>query len=603
MNRFPLILFGFLVVTLSCGLGIGFHPKAAAAEEVRVDITGLEGELLKNVELFLSIAQAAKAQESNIFSRLTRDAEPARVELDERAIRRLHRQANQEISRALQPFGYYTPRIEARLEKTEDGWRAVYAVEPGPPTHLHQVEIGVTGAGRELPAVKATLAAIPLKPGRQLDHRAYEKAKSDLSDTLYEAGFVDARFTRSEIKVFPKENKADVYLKMASGPQYYFGPVTIEQEILQPAFVARLSDINEGDRFNARKLIDLQLALQESGYFSQAEILAEREKAVDARIPVVVKTVPTKPRRYTLGLGYGTDTGPRFTAGTEWRRLNTKGHKMRVDLRLTAIEQSLSTQYVIPLKNVRSDSLAFTASASRKFVGDIDTDQFKVGASLNENWLGFRRRLYLSLERENFDLGNGMQTSDLLIPGIELSRRSFDDLIYPRKGYSAALDIHGGIESPLTETTFLHTRITARTVRPLTRHSRLLFRGELGAIQAAAFSDLPPSQRFYAGGDQSVRGYGYQKLGPKNSQGDVIGGRYLATGSLEADYLVYKNIGLAAFFDAGNAADDYPFELNRAIGIGLRYRSPVAMIRLDLAHPLDDPDTYLRFHISIGADL
>ena len=228
-------------MVLCCCLGIGWSA-VATAEEVHVDITGLEGELLKNVELFLSLAAAAKAQESNLFSSLTRDSEPTERQLDERAIRRMHRQAKQEISRALQPFGYYAPKIEAILEKTGEKWHAVYTVAPGPPTRLRQVEIGVTGAGRELPAVKAALAAIPLKPGLQLDHRAYEKAKSDLSDTLYEAGFVDAAFTRSEIKVFPGENRADIYLLVASGPQYYFGPVTIEQEIQTPWITVNINN-------------------------------------------------------------------------------------------------------------------------------------------------------------------------------------------------------------------------------------------------------------------------------------------------------------------------------------------------------------------------
>ncbi len=582
---------------------MGTGQGAMAAQTLRVDISGIEGELLKNVELFLSISRAARQADKGILSNLTQPDESSNPQLDNRTIRRMHQQAGEEIRRALQPFGYYSPAIEADLEKTDGRWLASYAIEPGPPTRLRTVAIEVSGAGRDLPSVQSALASAMPEPGRQLDHREYEKAKQALSDALYKAGFVDARFTRSEIKVYPEKQQADIFLLMESGLQFYFGPITIEQEILQPEFVARLARIKEGDRFDARKLIDLQLALQDSGYFSQAEILAEREQAVDNRIPVMVKTIPTKPRRYTFGIGYGTDTGPRFTAGTEWRRLNTKGHKMRVDLRLTAIEQSLNTQYVIPLKNILSDSLAFTASASREYIGDIDTNQFKVGTSLNQNWLGFRRRIYLSMERENFDVGAGSQTSELLIPGIELSRRAYDDLIYPRKGYSAALDVHGGIESPLTETTFLHTRLSARAVWPLTRRGRLLFRGEAGAIQAAVFSDLPPSQRFFAGGDQSVRGYGYQELGPENSEGEVIGGRYLATANIEADYLVYKDIGLAVFYDAGNATDELPIEWKRAVGVGLRYRSPVAMIRLDVARPLDDPDTAIRFHISLGTDL
>ncbi len=577
--------------------------RTAAAASLRIEITGIEGDLLDNVKAFLSIDQAANANKMGFFSKFSSDHKKTEPQWDERSLRRMHRIAPEEIRQALQPFGYYAPKIDAVLEKKDDVWHAVYAIDRGPPTLLRMVRIEVSGDGRDVPDVKTALSSTRMARGQQLDHRDYERAKSALSDALYRAGFVDAKFTQSEIKVYPEENKADIFLLMSSGPQFYFGPITIEQEILRPKFVARLSTVKEGDRFNPRKLIDLQLALQDSGYFSQAEVLAEREKAVDSRIPVVVKTVPTKPRQYSLGLGFGTDTGPRFTAGTNWRRLNDKGHKLDLVLRLTAIEQSFTAQYHIPLKKVLTDSLTFMGSGSREEIGDIDTDQFKVGASLNENWRGFRRRIYLFLERENFDLGDGNQTSDLLIPGLELSRRSFDDLIYPRKGYSASIDVHGGVESPLTETTFLHTRITARSVWPLTRRSRLLLRGEFGVIRAETFSDLPPSQRFYAGGDQSVRGYGYQELGPENDDGDVIGGEYLAIGSLEADYLIYNNIGAAVFFDAGDASNDLPSDLKQSVGIGLRYRSPVAMIRLDLAHPLDDPDTDVRFHISIGADL
>jgi translocation and assembly module TamA len=155
----------------------------------------------------------------------------------------------------------------------------------------------------------------------------------------------------------------------------------------------------------------------------------------------------------------------------------------------------------------------------------------------------------------------------------------------------------------LTEATFLYTSISARSVWPLTERSRLLVRGELGAIQTTTFSDLPPSQRFFAGGDQSVRGYGYQELSPENSDGDAIGGQYLTVASIEADYLIYKNFGMATFIDVGNAGEDVFTSLKTGIGIGLRYRSPVGMIRFDVARPLDDEADSFRLHISIGADL
>ncbi|MFA6687449.1 MAG: BamA/TamA family outer membrane protein [Desulfuromonas sp.] len=165
------------------------------------------------------------------------------------------------------------------------------------------------------------------------------------------------------------------------------------------------------------------------------------------------------------------------------------------------------------------------------------------------------------------------------------------------------LDIHGGVKSPLTETTFLRTSINVRSVLPVARRGRVLVRGELGTIQTDAFSDLPPSQRFFAGGDQSVRGYGFQELSPKNQDGDAIGGEHLAVASIEADYLVYKNFGVATFFDIGNAGSKILSDLKRGVGIGLRYRSVFGMLRLDVARPLDDSTNSLRVHISIGADL
>jgi translocation and assembly module TamA len=592
-----------LMLPLFCLLSIWSPGWAIAAEKLNVTVTGISGEVLQNVEIWLSISNAAKEQEVDLRESFSLDAKEEKPDLTESTIQRLHRLAPEEIRKAMQPFGYYEPRINARLEKVNGVWQAAYRITPGPPAMLDHVEIRVNGEGGEKPSVKKVLASTKIISGQRLDHRAYQQTKSQLSDTLYNLGYIDAKFIESAIKVYPPQQKADIYLIADSGPRFTFGPITVDQDILSPDFVSRFGNIKPGDWFDSSRLVDYQLALADSNYFKQVEILAERENAVGTEIPVLVKTEATKPRLYTAGLGFGTDTGPRATAGTEFRRINRSGHRLRFDLRASSIEQSISGQYLIPIKNIATDNLAFTASASRGQVGDIDTDQYKLGTSINEDWLGFRRRLSLTLEQENFDIGDGNETSTLLIPGIQLSRKYADDPLFPRRGYSATLDVHGGVESPLTETTFLYTLIGARTVLPLTERSRLLLRGSLGAVQATTFSDLPPSQRFFAGGDQSVRGYGYQDLSPKNSDGDAIGGQYLTVASIEADYLFYKNFGAAAFFDIGNAGDDVLTSLNKGTGVGLRYRSPVGMIRFDVAHPLDESADSYRLHISIGADL
>lgn len=604
-TRIPYTISFFKVLIVSFFTLLCLHSSAWAleAEKLKVKITGVTGDLLQNVELQLGTHVAAQEQKVGLLESLSIDKKEDPPPLSEADIKRLHRGAPKEIRLALQPFGYYEPRIEANLEKNTDGWQAVYNIDPGPPTKLDHVEIRVEGRGAEDPSVREVLTSTNIATGRKLEHRAYTQTKNQLSDALYNAGYIDARFIRSEIRVYSAKRKADIYLIADSGPLFHFGPVTVEQDILNQDFVDKFAPFKPGERFDYSKLIDYQLALTDSNYFSEVEILAERKKAIDTKIPVVVKTKATKPRRYTTGIGFGTDTGPRVTLGAEFRRINRRGHKTRFDILASAVEQSLNSQYLIPIRNVATDYLAITASAAQKQVGDIDTNQFKFGTSINQKWFVFRRQLSLTLERENYDIGNGTQTSTLVIPGMQLSRTYADDQLFPRSGYSMNLDIHGGLKSPLTETTFLRTSISARSVLPLAQRGRLLLRGELGTIQSEAFSDLPPSQRFFAGGDQSVRGYGFQELSPKNREGDAIGGEHLTVASVEADYLVYKNFGVATFFDIGNAGNKILSDLKKGTGVGLRYRSPVGMIRFDVARPLDDSPDSFRVHISIGADL
>lgn len=603
MNSHYRSLLRKLTLPIFCILFLSSTGWAIGAEKLNVEVTGVAGDVLKNVEMWLTISTAAEEQEVGLLESLNVGEKNHKPELSEPTIQRLHRLAPEEIRQAMQPFGYYEPKIDARIEKVMDVWQAVYTVDPGPPTLLDRVEIRVNGEGGEESTVKEVLASTEVLSGQSLDHRSYEQTKSQLSEALYNAGYIDAKFIRSEIKVYLPKHKADIYLIVESGPPFKFGPITVEQDILDQDFVNRFANMKQGDRFDTSRLITLQLALTDSNYFNQVEILAERENAVGTEIPVTVKTAPTKPRRYVAGFGFGTDTGPRVTGGVEMRRINRRGHKLRFDLLASSIEQSLSSQYLIPIKNIATDNLVFTASASQVEVGDVDTNQFKFATSVNENWLGFRRRVSLILERENFDIGGGTQISTLVIPGIELSRKYADDPLFPRKGYSATLDIHGGVESPLTETTFLHTSLSARTVLPLAKRSRLLLRGDIGVIQASKFSKLPPSQRFFAGGDQSVRGYGYQELSPKNSDGKSVGGQNVAVASIEADYLFYKNFGVATFFDVGNAGNDLLTNLKKGVGVGLRYRSPIGMIRFDVARALDDGADGFHLHISIGADL
>ena len=249
-------------------------------------------------------------------------------------------------------------------------------------------------------------------------------------------------------------------------------------------------------------------------------------------------------------------------------------------------------------------SLDFFSNVDQENINDIDSVQYSIGSAINKNLWGGRSRFSITILQEKFSFDNESdQTANLLIPGITYNYAKADNALFTRKGYSFSADIHGGLESNISDTTFLHNSISGRSVFPLNNKSRLLNRLDLGVIVTSDFDDLPPSERFFTGGGQSVRGYDYKDIGAVNSVGNNIGGQYLAAMSVEVDYLFWKNYGAAVFLDAGDAAIDSQLALKKSAGIGFRYRSPIGMIRVDFAHPFDDPDETFRFHISIGPDL
>ena len=222
------------------------------------------------------------------------------------------------------------------------------------------------------------------------------------------------------------------------------GPVTIEQEILDPAFVQRHVRFEEGEPFNTDKLLKLQLALGDSGFFRRVEVQSRREEAVEQRIPVTIKTVPAPPRAYAWGLGYGTDTGPRVSLGVNFRRINDRGHSILVDTRVSRIYRSIGTSYNVPIGNLVSDRLVFKAGADFEDIADEgNTNLYTLGVSQNVGWGPLQRRLYAEFRYEDYSLGEDEEVTQNLIPGITLSRLRTDDVLFPRRGYSWSADLRG----------------------------------------------------------------------------------------------------------------------------------------------------------------
>jgi translocation and assembly module TamA len=165
------------------------------------------------------------------------------------------------------------------------------------------------------------------------------------------------------------------------------------------------------------------------------------------------------------------------------------------------------------------------------------------------------------------------------------------------------MELRGTAEFLGSDISFLQTIVSARLVRSPSEDSRILARATIGLTTQSEFLELPPSVRFFAGGDESVRGFDYESLGPVDDEGNVIGGRNLLTASVEYERHLHGNFFGAVFIDAGNAFDGSDIDAAVGAGLGLIWRSPVGPLRLYLAHPLNKSDRDVRVHLQLGADL
>ena len=568
-------------------------PSIAADTRLKIEVKLEDDDLRSNVEAHLSILAASEES-----------GKGQTPELTENAIHRLHKGATGEIEEALQPYGFYAPVISAALTRDDKSWKATYAIDPGPLTRLRKVTIGIEGEGQDLPELLRLIEQAELVAGQPLNHPAYDKLKAALRSEAYSRGFLDSNYLQSRIEVHPDQQVADLMLVLDTGPRYYFGAISIEQDALFQTFIDKFVRIRSGDIFEPQRLTELQLALTDSPYFNQAAVSIQRDQAQDQHVPVRIKPRLSNATRYETSVGYGTDTGPRGGAGVLWRRINQHGHQFRTDVRLSAIQSTLASQYKIPIGAVSNEYLDFTADAATRRINDVEATSYAVGSSLNQSRWGGRRRGSIALRREVWNFGDlPSEGATLLVPGLEYSRIVADDLLFTRSGYSFELSLGGAVEQVLSDTSFLQARFSGRYVTELGEQGRLLLRGEYGATATDDFNRLPPSLRFFNGGAQSVRGYGFEELSPRDDQGNLIGGSYLGTASVEVDYLLRGNFGLALFVDTGNASNSADIDWKTGVGIGLRYKTPVGMFRLDFAYPLDDPDSSFAFHISFGPDL
>ncbi len=564
-----------------------FASASVASGEVAIEVTGdVDAALKENMR-----AQLRLAAESC-------EAPPWRV-------RRLFQAADKDLTPALRAFGFYRPVITKELLTEGECWHATFKVEPGVRVRVRERTVTVRGDMQGDERFTVLYADLPLVAGAHLHHGQYEEIKTRLRDFATERGYFDFEISHKELRVYPEESVADIHIEAHSGPRYRFGELRLGEHRLDDDFLRRLARINEGEPYDARSLIATNRHLSDAGYFRRVEVRALREARKDGKVPVEVVLEPAARHAWRMGVGFATDTGPRGSLRYENRLLNERGHRFESELRLSPVESGLTGDYLIPGKNPHRESYSIGVGLLHEDTDTSKSDSFRViGRQMikSEPWTQTR---FIELLHERSDFADDDVESTLLMPGLGLTRVHADDILRTRHGHRVNLEIRGAYDGLVSDATFLQLRAKAKAIHRFGDSGRVVARVDAGMTVGDGASQLPASIRFFAGGDNSVRGYAYKSLGPTDPFGNVVGGENLLVGSVEVEQGIGDDWAAAVFVDSGNAYDEFnDFETATSVGAGVRWFSPLGPIRVDVAFPLRDdaPDEY-RLHITLGPDL
>jgi len=569
---------------------------------IEVEVRGLEESIRANVMAYLSFERYKNSD----------DLSPEFVE-------RLQERTEREVRTAMRPFGYYEPEVKTDVHREGgnlENYRVTITVIPGKAVIVDKVDVKVTGPGADDPVFTSITHDLPIQETDRLNHSAYEALKGGLLRAAATYGYLDARMTRNEMRVDPQTHTAEIEIALETGERYRFGKTTITQNAINEPLARRYLRYNENDPFNASELLRTQFALDDSLYFSTVEVLPEDRDRENHIVPVSIVAEPNRRHRVQYGGGYGTDTQVRGTIAWEDRRVNMAGHRFRTEIRAAALSQSLDARYIVPIGDPATEKFTLQLTGTHERRADTDDQNIDFMPNITQvrrSWFGedyWQRVMYVEVldTRSEFIKSKRTEQQTLLIPGISFAlvpRNYLGEALFSRTLY---FELRGSPSSLGSDASFIQTRVSGEKVFDLDKNRRwhIYMRADVGATAVTDRNGLAPSQRFFAGGDRSVRGFGLNDLSPvqqaTDENGDPlfdengnpvlekVGGKHMVAASVELIRdLPWKNLSVAVFGDAGNAFDSFGDPLMYSVGIGVRLRLPVVSVGIDVAQALTIP--------------
>lgn len=577
------IAFLMLLLTLAVPLN--------AAEPVEIDITGIEGDALNNVRESLALPGG-----------LAREGMVDRLWLD-----RFARQAEVKVKTALEPFGYYQARTTITVEPAGEGYRLLVKVTPGEPVRVSDVKVTLAGPGSQEKRLRRLVENFPLNKGDALLHQKYEEAKAALAGRAQDLGYLDADFSKHEIRIEKTARYAAIELVLNTGEKYAFGETHIQGAPDYPdSFLRRHLTYAPGEIFSHPRLGETQRNFANSERFKEVIVTPRKQDAQALRVPVSVRLTPGPRISLRPGAGYGTDSGARFTV--RYRDLNMfhLGHEVYSQLYLAERLQGLVTGYILPSPKDVKSSTTLQLNLQQEKTGSYASKILAMGLDRTHSFgTGKLGTAYIKVQYEDYSVGSQNSTSRLLLPGVRFSDDRYDNPLRPRKGFRYALELRGTHELLGSDTGLVQILAEGSYLLRLPWRLSLYSRAHVGAtLLSDPLRDIPPSLRFFTGGDQSVRGYSYKSLGPRDATGQVVGGKQLLTGGNELERALFKDWGVSLFYDTGNAFNSFSsIRLFQGAGVGLHYYTPVGALNLSVAQPLGEDHLSPHIHFTVGFEL
>ncbi|WJT06633.1 autotransporter assembly complex protein TamA [Vibrio harveyi] len=553
----------------------------SAYADVSLKIKGIDGALEDNVNAYLSSIPEDDYSTSLRFQ--------ARLE--------------QSITEALNALGYYHAKISYTITKDND--ELIVNVQPGEPVRVKLMDVVISGEANQDEAFVKLLEKSPLKVGRILNQGEYDSLKSSIRNLALQRGYFNGDFTLSRLEVVPELNEANVRLHYDSGIRYHFGSVEIFGSQIWEDRVESLRPFKTGEPYLVSEVGEYNQNLSNTDWFSSVFVEPDLSKLDDGReLPIKVSLAPAAKNQLETGIGYSTDTGVRGTL--KWKKpwVSARGHSFDTALSLSKPEQTITAGYKIPLDDVLHEY--YQLQFGLKHLDNRDTESLESNLAVERHWItdgGWHKTLYVRHLYENFSQGLQEDGVQFVLPGASFSRTRTRGGNMPMWGDKQSVTVEYGDTALLSETRVL--RLLGRTswIRGIGQNHRGLFRLEGGANITDEFEKLSPSLRFFAGGDNNIRGYGYESISPKDASGALTGAKYMVTSTLEYQYRVYGNWWGAAFYDIGDAFNETP-EWKAGAGVGIRWASPVGPVSFDFAWGLDsEPDPEFRIHFSLEIEL